>query len=296
MPRYKEINQNVPLLRSWGLDKNKRVHIEQIEILVDGNITLLTPHKLDFYALRFVQEGSGKVFVDHIPYEIKERWVMLASPEQISWVDIPEGESIKYTLVAFTPALIDLMGFAENVNANLLGQASHINIELDEENYTIVSQYFSLMLKEFEQPNPDEKTDQIIASLLRSLILYLIRISDIQNNPPKNKRRQNYYNIYRQFLESLSQHYQQKHYVADYVDELFINEKQLNRACKAVANKTASQVIQEHLMFEAKRLLFYSTNTIKEIGFHIGFRDSAHFIKLFKKLNGITPGEFRDKI
>jgi AraC-like DNA-binding protein len=98
------------------------------------------------------------------------------------------------------------------------------------------------------------------------------------------------------YLELLNKNYCEKRYVADYTELLAVSEKTLNRACQAIAKSTASQIIQQRVNFEAKRLLFTSTNTVKEIGFHLGFKDPAHFNKFFKNRNKITPREFRLKM
>ncbi len=129
--------------------------------------------------------------------------------------------------------------------------------------------------------------EMIIAGLTRALLLHFVRIK----TQAKGKRM--YWNIYRQFLDLLKNNYQTHHYVADYCEMLGIPEKRLTRACKAVTDMSASVIIQRHIGFEAKRLLYYSTNTIKEISFHLGFNDPAHFNKFFKNIYNLTPGEYR---
>ena len=44
---------------------------------------------------------------------------------------------------------------------------------------------------------------------------------------------------------------------------------------------------------QAKMLLWTSDLTVGEIAYSIGFQSPAHFIKLFKKQNQITPSAFR---
>lgn len=43
----------------------------------------------------------------------------------------------------------------------------------------------------------------------------------------------------------------------------------------------------------AKQLLFESEQTITSIGAYVGFYDSSHFLKAFKKMVGISPKEYR---
>jgi two-component system response regulator YesN len=45
---------------------------------------------------------------------------------------------------------------------------------------------------------------------------------------------------------------------------------------------------------QAQQLLLHSKATISEIGDRIGYNNTNYFSKMFKKLNGLTPKEFRD--
>ena len=51
--------------------------------------------------------------------------------------------------------------------------------------------------------------------------------------------------------------------------------------------------IQHELVLEAKRLLYYSDLTVKEVAFALGYDDHAYFSRLFSKVTGMSPGSFR---
>lgn len=44
---------------------------------------------------------------------------------------------------------------------------------------------------------------------------------------------------------------------------------------------------------KAKNLLYSTTLSIKEIGFQVGFSDEKYFMKVFKKLEGLSPSQYR---
>ena len=46
-------------------------------------------------------------------------------------------------------------------------------------------------------------------------------------------------------------------------------------------------------MLEAKRLLYYSEQNVKEIAHALGYDDHAYFSRLFKKSESVTPLSFR---
>jgi AraC family transcriptional regulator, transcriptional activator of pobA len=48
-------------------------------------------------------------------------------------------------------------------------------------------------------------------------------------------------------------------------------------------------------VLEAKRILAHTTESVKEIGYDLGFEEPTNFIKYFKKHSKLTPTEFREK-
>ena len=54
-----------------------------------------------------------------------------------------------------------------------------------------------------------------------------------------------------------------------------------------------SEYIQKSRMREARRLLLQSTLSISQIAETVGYPSFAHFSKQFKKMNGMTPNEYR---
>ncbi|MBR9998725.1 MAG: helix-turn-helix domain-containing protein [Cyclobacteriaceae bacterium] len=118
-------------------------------------------------------------------------------------------------------------------------------------------------------------SERILAGLAKSLLIFLFRMKNrVETITGIN---QGYINLYRQFIYELEQNFKSDHYVTDYTDRLNATEKRLNRACKAITGQTASLLIQKRIDHEVKRLLFYSTKSVKEIGFGTGFRDSSYF-------------------
>ena len=56
---------------------------------------------------------------------------------------------------------------------------------------------------------------------------------------------------------------------------------------------SAKELIDERVVLEAKRMLVHTSNSIKEIGFDLGFDEPTNFIKYFRKHEEKTPIEFR---
>ena len=86
------------------------------------------------------------------------------------------------------------------------------------------------------------------------------------------------------------------HPISFYTERLQVNAQKLNTLCKLQLNKTVSELLQDRLMTEAKRLLAYSTLTISEIAYELNFSDNSYFNRFFKRLEGLTPEQFRTQL
>lgn len=75
--------------------------------------------------------------------------------------------------------------------------------------------------------------------------------------------------------------------------KLAISPVHLNRICNSLVGKSAGQLIQEHLLTEAKKYLMYSTLPISQIAYQLNFEYPNYFARFFRKYTGLTPKEFR---
>ena len=73
------------------------------------------------------------------------------------------------------------------------------------------------------------------------------------------------------------------------------NVGQLARAylLKMETGKSAQEYIQLAIMERVKELLAESNKTISEIAYELGFKYPHHLSRIFKKVIGITPNEYR---
>ena len=75
---------------------------------------------------------------------------------------------------------------------------------------------------------------------------------------------------------------------------LNISAPYLNEALKKVTGLPVTYWITHETMLEAKRLLFYTDLTVKEIAHQLGYEDHTYFSRLFKNSESTTPLAFRN--
>ncbi len=286
-------NQEIASYSFWDFEGGKNINVEKVILDPETEQVIMDPHRIDYYAIRWIIQGNGNAYIDNIPYDIKPNLLFLGTPKQISWYKFPKKTHLELYILAFNQHSITLMNLEKDAFSFLDSLVTHIMIYPDEHEKQFIEGLFDLMLKEFSNEY-DIYKERILAGFTKSLLFYLFRI----RNRMESLRwtNQGYLNLYRQFLFNLENHYKTDHYVADYTDRLVVTEKRLNRACKSLTKETAGTIIQKRIDFEAKRLLFYSSKSVKEIGHELGFQDPSYFNKFFKTLNGETPAVFRQLI
>lgn len=81
---------------------------------------------------------------------------------------------------------------------------------------------------------------------------------------------------------------------SEFAQQLNIHVNHLNRAVKAVTDKTTTQIIGERILQEAKIMLRHSNWNVSEISDALGFAEVTHFNNFFKKHAGLSPLKFRN--
>lgn len=84
--------------------------------------------------------------------------------------------------------------------------------------------------------------------------------------------------------------------IAQVADEMAISPVHLNRICRAVTAKSASELMQNHLVNEAKKYLAYTAYSISEIAYQLHFEYPTYFARFFKRKTGVSPSQYREQL
>ena len=81
--------------------------------------------------------------------------------------------------------------------------------------------------------------------------------------------------------------------VNEYASKLNLTVDRLNEICKEHYGQSPKTIILEKKITEAKRLLYFTDLSVKEIAFRIGFEDSSYFSRIFKQKTQLSPTKFK---
>ncbi|MFC7703736.1 helix-turn-helix domain-containing protein [Plastorhodobacter daqingensis] len=95
------------------------------------------------------------------------------------------------------------------------------------------------------------------------------------------------------FAALLERDFRQGLDIADYATALGVTPTHLSRACRQSCGRAAHDLLQDRLLFEARRLLAETSAPVKEVAKSLGFRSPAYFTRSFHQRTGKTPSAFR---
>ncbi|WP_258203553.1 helix-turn-helix domain-containing protein [Paenibacillus endoradicis] len=127
----------------------------------------------------------------------------------------------------------------------------------------------------------------IDAAVVSAIVDFADRVSQIRNNGVSKVVQSSKEYIYLHLFEEIT--LQQLAKVSG------VNPHYLSQLFKKETGLTLINYIQRERIDEAKKLLDHSNDTISSIGTRLTFYDQAHFIKVFKKHEGVTPKHYRDR-
>lgn len=100
--------------------------------------------------------------------------------------------------------------------------------------------------------------------------------------------------LFEQFISLVAKYHGQYRNVGFYADKLCLTPKYLSKLIKNATGRSAPEWIDAYVILEAKNMLKYSNETIKEIVYKLNFPNQSVFYKFFKARTGMTPSEYRN--
>lgn len=108
-------------------------------------------------------------------------------------------------------------------------------------------------------------------------------------NYVKNSRQ---YKMFNAFLSKLNELHKKERSVQFYADLLHITPKYLSAIIHKFTGLTASQAIDQYVVFAIKQTLYNNENNIKKISVEYNFQNQSFFGRYFKRITGMSPNAY----
>jgi AraC-like DNA-binding protein len=170
------------------------------------------------------------------------------------------------------------------------GPSPTMFVNLNEEDVEMMKRL--LMVFEEEFTSMEDIKAEMLRMLLVRLIIKVTRLAKKQYLGTEEVV-EDKFNLIRKFHLLVEIHFRKERQVNFYAGLLNKSPKTLSNYFAMYSKKTPLQVIHERVIAEAKRLVYYTDKSVKEIAEDLGFEDVAHFSKFFKNVTTKSPSELR---
>lgn len=260
------------------------VQIYTLENLSSDHITTPTPLlKANFNYIIFLTNGNFEQQVGNEIKKVSAYQALLIVQGEVSSI-IRKSKNVKGYYIIFEDKV--LQQFKDHRYFIKLFTTSPV-IQLTDTDSEFIRQISKLIIQELETQKTDE---QILLHLFQSLLLKFLKSSELK----KGLSRQ--FDIAISFRELVYKHYPEQYSISDYANELNISSNYLNRCIQNIWNKSAKQFTQEFIIIQSQKYLQDLSEPISDIAYHLNFSDPSYFGRLFKKIIGVSPQEYRSKL
>lgn len=278
------------------LEQDMGITVHRLQGL-HGSTPMKSPvFRTNYYAFLLITKGKSSYYIDHNHYDLARFSFYFTNPGHLKAFEIKE--MIEGYMLTFSQEYITGL-----LNGDFLRQFPFLVHEttpvmrLSPAKLSDLANLFEQMLTEYESISV-YKSD-ILSKHLAILLLKTKELLMTNKMPYKSVNRSS--EIVTRFKEIINSNFKELSeekvtkilLVKEIADILNVHPNHLTNTIKNSTGKSASEWINERRLSESKIYLSNSSKSISEIAFGLGFHDSAHFAKFFKKNTSCSPSFYR---
>ncbi len=245
-------------------------------------------HRHSTYVTVLFTKGTGEHVIDFDSYPVKRGQLFFLTPGQVhcwSLSDDVDGFVFFHTKEFYenqfaSHSLSDFPFFKFGPSSPLL--------QIEEPDMARMEAIF----KEIVHENTKEtiyrnlKINALLSILYADLSLGYHERSSRPLLPSGTKKTQ-------ELLALIETYFIKKKSAHEYADLLHMSTRHLSRICLDTLHISTTELIQNRIVLEARRLLAHQNASVQSVAEELGYDDYAYFIRLFKKKTGMSPKEFQ---
>lgn len=293
-------NVNISHLREAFKD-SPQIGIDDDFSIIDMRLrrkttTLNFPFRFDGIILVWCIKGAISVSINLNDYILEEDTLFICMPGNIFKLNeiVGDGEDLHYVCVAMSKDFAANQKLDVNKTfSNAMSLLDNPSVPILPEEATLMGGYLDMMgnVLKSDLAYRREAVQSLWISMLYVIAAMLGRRARLADDvSPTNRSRM----LFEQFIALVAKYHTQYRNVAFYADKLCLTPKYMSKLIKTATGKSAPEWIDAYVILEAKNLLKYSNDTIKQIVFKLNFPNQSVFYKFFKARTGMTPSEYRN--
>lgn len=250
----------------------------------------------NYFSLIWIKEGAGKLKADFSGYDFDAGSLFAFSPYQPFM--FTTDEQIKGTAIYFHPEFFCIYKHHKEVSCNGVLYNNVYKppfVKVDESSAATLNLLCEQIKTEMQ--HPDLAQYELLLSYLKIFLITASRLK-IQQQADATVAVQGHKEpfILQKLRDAIEENFKIRHSPSDYAELLYISPKALAKITKSHFNKTLSELINERIIIEAKRELYLTDKTVKEIAYELGYDDEYYFSRFFKVNAEVSPQLYRETV
>jgi AraC family transcriptional regulator, transcriptional activator of pobA len=270
-------------------DGEPTLHIEPIGFRSARHHWQINPHvHRTLHQLIFVLRGRGVSLAESAAVEYSPPALIIVPAGTVHGFRFDPGTH-GYVL-SMTDDLPRAIAQRSRCVAALFERSATIELDADDLEATDLARSLKMLTREFARSLPGRSLaltgllDVILANVLR-----LVQPSLGSGEVVVSRDRW----LVTRFRDLIETGFREGRPLVDYAAALKVSESRLRHACMIVAAQSPMQLVHARVVLEAKRQLRYTSGSVSEIAYALGFDDPAYFTRFFSRRTGISPRAFR---
>lgn len=262
-----------PMLRSFSL-------VKDITVAFD-------PHRHDYYSLFLLEAGHIEFHVDAQQIIMGASTMLLICPGQVH--QCLEARDISGWVVSFDGKFLDPK--ARSWIEQAMQHVVFFNLSTAERSF--FTGLLALIYESLQEAQPGTFQQPLLHAMLNAVFY---KAADLYTLPAQETGLAGFprpLQISQEFKQLVKKHFRTLKRPADYAALMHVSVSYLNNTIKAVTGFPATYFVQQETIGEAQRQLLYTSKSVKEISFDLGYHDEKYFIRLFGKVAALSPSVFR---
>jgi AraC family transcriptional activator of pobA len=249
----------------------------------------------NYYSLIWITEGDGKVKADFAEYGFDKNSLFAFSPYQPFMFS---SDNMRGTAIHFHPDFFCIHKHQAEVACNgvLFNNIYQPPFTLVDESATGTLKMLIEQMR-YELKNVALAQYEILVSYLKIFLITSSRLKTEQQPEALelvSDLKEPF--VLQHLKEAIEKNFKKKHSASDYAEALNISAKALAKITKNYFNKTITELISERIIIEAKRELYLTKKTVKEIAYELGYDDEHYFSRFFKNNADVSPQTYRETV
>ncbi len=237
--------------------------------------------------------GTTRLRINGKPYELRPNTLFIFNEntviEQVKASIRSSGYMLTYSRSYLNRIHVDTQDVI-SIYHGFMGEPC-ITVDPDEASY--INDLSKLMRATLAGDATTANRDRVLAALFAAMFHYVMGIipkhtfvgqADVSNRTDE---------LFNRFVMLLREHCRTQRSVEFYAAQMGITPKYLSLILKKKSGRNASKLIDEAVVYEAKRLLKYSGLSIGEISDNLNFTSQSFFGKYFKQRVGVSPSRYK---